>query len=199
MGSIWMMIGAVLLAGVGAVAAQRLDLTGRQQLAPEEIVHGLVPGRTSGGRAAGRAAVALTVEFAFNSADLAPEAAPTLHAIAQALQSPELAGSRIQIEGHTDSVGSDRYNLQLSERRARRVKQYLVRHYRLPPAQLLAVGRGEAEPIADNTTPEGRQKNRRVELVNRRPQHAQQKPQKREDGTIFWQPPGAFERGRHHP
>jgi outer membrane protein OmpA-like peptidoglycan-associated protein len=192
----WVMIGAVLLAGVGGVAAQRLDLTGRRQLAPEEIVHGLAPGRASEGRAAGRASVALTVEFAFNSADLAPEAEPTLRTIAEALQSPELSGRRIQIEGHTDSVGSDHYNLRLSEHRAERVKQYLVRHYRLPPERLMAVGRGEAEPIADNATPEGRQKNRRVELVNGQPQHARQKPQARKEGTIFLQPPGAFERRR---
>jgi outer membrane protein OmpA-like peptidoglycan-associated protein len=195
----WGTIGAVLLTLAGGVAAQRLDLTGRRQLDPEEIVHGLAPGRTSEGRAAGRAAVALTVEFAFNSADLAPEAAPTLRAIAQALQSPELAGRRVQIEGHTDSVGSDRYNLHLSARRARRVQQYLVRHYRLPPARLLAVGRGEAEPIADNATAEGRQKNRRVELVNLGPQHAQQEPQPRKEGTIFLQPPGALGRGGRAP
>ena len=164
MGWTWVIIGAVLLAGVGCVAAQRLDLTGRQQLAPEEIVHGLAPGRESEGRATGRASVALTVEFAFNSADLAPEAAPTLRAIAEALQSPELSGRRIQIEGHTDSVGGADYNQRLSERRARSVEAYLVQQ-KIPQATVETEGFGEGRPVATNDTASGRQQNRRVELV----------------------------------
>jgi outer membrane protein OmpA-like peptidoglycan-associated protein len=188
-------IGTVLfaLAGPGeAPPKQRLDLTGRQDLTAGDIVRGLVPAPTPGDSAAGpagRPAVALTVEFAFNSADILPQAAHTLQTVAEALQAPELAGARLQIEGHTDSVGSDPYNLRLSERRARRVRQYLVQQYRLAPERLLAVGRGEQEPIADNATPEGRQKNRRVELVNLQPHEART----RKEGTIFWQPPGPSE------
>jgi outer membrane protein OmpA-like peptidoglycan-associated protein len=195
----------VIAAGILAVAGpgeappkQRLDLTGRQDLTPGDIVRGLVPGPTHGDSAAGpagRPSVALTVEFAFNAADILPQAAHTLQAVAEALQAPELAGARLQIEGHTDSVGSDPYNLRLSERRARSVKQYLVRQYRLAPERLLAVGRGEPEPIAENATPEGRQKNRRVELVNLQPQEART----RKEGTIFWQPPGPSEPGGARP
>jgi OmpA family len=192
-------VGVLAVAGLGeAPPKQRLDLTGRQDLTPGDIVRGLVPGLTPGDSAAGpagRPAVALTVEFAFNSADILPQAAHTLQTVAEALQAPELAGARLQIEGHTDSVGSDPYNLRLSARRARRVKQYLVRQYQLTPERLLAVGRGEQEPIAENATPEGRQKNRRVELVNLQPQEART----RKEGTIFWQPPGQSEPGGTRP
>jgi OmpA-OmpF porin, OOP family len=194
-------IAAVLLAVAGdgeGQPKQRLDLTGRQDLTPGDIVRGLVPGPTPGDSAAGpagRPAVALTVEFAFNSADILPQAAHTLQTVAEALQAPQLAGARLQIEGHTDSVGSDPYNLRLSERRARSVKQYLVRQYRLAPELLLTAGRGEQEPIADNATPEGRQKNRRVELVNLQPQEART----RKEGTIFWQPPGQSAPESAHP
>ena len=108
-------------------------------------------------------AVAITVHFAFDSSAILPESAQNLRSVGIALQSSELASARIQIEGHTDGIGSDQYNLRLSERRAGSVRQYLVRQYRIAPERLIAVGKGKAESIADNDTPEGRQKNRRVE------------------------------------
>jgi len=74
---------------------------------------------------------------------------------------PEL---RLEIEGHTDSVGSDAYNQKLSERRARSVYDYL-KAQGLPEASLTTRGYGESQPVADNKTAKGRQANRRVELV----------------------------------
>ena len=65
--------------------------------------------------------------------------------------------------GHTDSVGSDHYNAKLSLRRAEAVKAYLVSKG-LDPARLYTEGKGEAQPIADNATAEGRAKNRRVNI-----------------------------------
>lgn len=71
---------------------------------------------------------------------------------------------RVAIEGHTDSVGGDQYNQTLSERRAEAVRDYFVQQG-IPGAAVTAQGFGKTEPIASNDTPEGRQQNRRVELV----------------------------------
>ncbi len=70
----------------------------------------------------------------------------------------------VAIEGHTDSVGSDEYNQDLSERRAQSVRDYFVQQG-IPAATIEARGFGKTSPIASNDTPEGRQQNRRVELV----------------------------------
>jgi outer membrane protein OmpA-like peptidoglycan-associated protein len=97
--------------------------------------------------------------FAFDSDALLPESTPVLADMIGTLEShPELA---IVIEGHTDSVGEDAYNLELSERRAASVVAYLVEHG-IDAGRLQAVGKGESDSVADNATPEGRQQNRRV-------------------------------------
>src|SRR6266851_6559072 len=74
------------------------------------------------------------------------------------------SGLHLDIEGHTDSVGSDDYNQQLSEHRAQAVRDYFVQQG-INQAALEAHGYGKSEPIATNDTPEGRQQNRRVELI----------------------------------
>ncbi len=71
---------------------------------------------------------------------------------------------RLSVEGHTDSVGTDDYNQQLSEKRAEAVRQYLVQQG-ISGETIVATGFGKTAPIASNETPEGRQQNRRVELV----------------------------------
>jgi outer membrane protein OmpA-like peptidoglycan-associated protein len=71
---------------------------------------------------------------------------------------------KLEIEGHTDSVGSNAYNQGLSERRAESVRAYLVSQ-RISPQNITTVGFGESRPVATNTTAAGRQQNRRVELV----------------------------------
>jgi outer membrane protein OmpA-like peptidoglycan-associated protein len=73
-------------------------------------------------------------------------------------------GLRLNIEGHTDSVGSDEYNQQLSERRAESVRSYLVQSG-VPANTITAMGYGESKPVASNDTPSGRQRNRRVEMI----------------------------------
>jgi outer membrane protein OmpA-like peptidoglycan-associated protein len=73
-------------------------------------------------------------------------------------------GLRLDIEGHTDSVGSDTFNQQLSEQRANAVLQYLVAQG-LPESSMTATGFGKSDPIASNDTPQGRQQNRRVEII----------------------------------
>lgn len=74
---------------------------------------------------------------------------------------PEL---KVEVEGHTDNVGADAANLALSERRAKAASARLVA-LGVPAGQLTSAGYGASRPIASNDTPEGRQRNRRVELV----------------------------------
>jgi outer membrane protein OmpA-like peptidoglycan-associated protein len=73
-------------------------------------------------------------------------------------------GLNLEVEGHTDSTGSDELNQKLSEQRAQTVRSYLVEQG-LPEANLTAKGFGKTMPVADNSTAEGRQKNRRVEII----------------------------------
>jgi len=71
---------------------------------------------------------------------------------------------RLQVEGHTDSIGSDEYNQTLSEKRAETVLGYLVSSG-VTPDHVTATGMGKADPVADNDTASGRQLNRRVDMV----------------------------------
>ena len=73
--------------------------------------------------------------------------------------------SKLRIEGHTDSHGSDAANFLLSEQRAYAVKQYLRASMRIDPAKIVAVGYGETRPVANNETKTGRAKNRRIDIV----------------------------------
>ena len=66
------------------------------------------------------------------------------------------------LEGHTDAIGSDAYNQDLSARRAAAVKERIVQDYGIDPGRISTVGYGESRPIADNSTDEGRARNRRV-------------------------------------
>jgi outer membrane protein OmpA-like peptidoglycan-associated protein len=107
------------------------------------------------------------INFDFNKANIKREFAPVLDEAAQILtDNPSV---RVTVEGHTDSIGSDSYNQRLSERRANAVKQYLVSRGVMAD-RLETVGKGEKEPVAPNTTPngkdnpEGRAMNRRAEL-----------------------------------
>jgi outer membrane protein OmpA-like peptidoglycan-associated protein len=107
------------------------------------------------------------INFDFNKSNIKREFVPVLDEAAQILK--DNASVNVTIEGHTDSIGSDAYNQRLSERRAAAVKQYLVSKG-VAAERLTTVGRGEKDPVAPNTTPqgkdnpEGRAMNRRAEL-----------------------------------
>ncbi|MCB1889709.1 MAG: OmpA family protein [Rhodocyclaceae bacterium] len=105
--------------------------------------------------------LALPVQFAFDSADLAPNATFQLDAVAEGIR---MAGSsvRVVIEGHTDAVGSDDYNRRLSHARAQAVKQYLIYRHGITAEQLVVEGHGEANPIEPGNPFAAR--NRRVEF-----------------------------------
>jgi outer membrane protein OmpA-like peptidoglycan-associated protein len=103
------------------------------------------------------------IYFDTGSDRIRPESSPTLKEIGTMLKEhPEL---KLTIEGHTDNVGSAASNQALSEKRAAAVRQALVDSYQVDGARLQAKGLGQAKPAASNDTPEGRQSNRRVELV----------------------------------
>ncbi|MCA0375288.1 MAG: OmpA family protein [Gemmatimonadetes bacterium] len=94
-----------------------------------------------------------------------PESTPTLKEIATMLS--EHADLQLTIEGHTDNVGAAAANLALSQKRADAVRSALISQFGVDGARLTARGLGQTVPAAPNTTPEGRQQNRRVELVKR--------------------------------
>jgi len=105
--------------------------------------------------------VTLNVQFDTNKAVVKPAYEKDIRELADAMTAhPEL---KIMIEGHTDSVGADKYNMNLSQKRAEAIKNVLVKKYKIDPARLTAKGFGETKPIADNKTKAGRQQNRRVE------------------------------------
>jgi OOP family OmpA-OmpF porin len=101
--------------------------------------------------------------FDVDSDRIRPESTPTLNEIADMLKSH--AELRIRIEGHTDNTGEAAHNQALSEQRAASVKAYLVSKAGVPAARLESQGLGASKPASTNDTPEGRQANRRVELV----------------------------------
>lgn len=110
-----------------------------------------------------------SILFDFNSNELRPDAAQALALIADVLLYFE--GDQVIVIGHTDSIGSSSYNQRLSEERAQSVVNALTTTNGIPADRLTAEGRGAAEPIAPNATadgqdnPDGRQANRRVEIV----------------------------------
>jgi outer membrane protein OmpA-like peptidoglycan-associated protein len=102
------------------------------------------------------------VGFDAGKASLQPAAMTAIDRLAQLMSVyPEHA---VRIEGHTDSLGDDAANQQLSERRALAVRDALLARG-VAAARVEAVGYGETRPIADNATPSGRQQNRRIEIV----------------------------------
>jgi outer membrane protein OmpA-like peptidoglycan-associated protein len=102
--------------------------------------------------------------FAVDSASVRPDLRSDLNAVASSLL--KYPNSRIEVIGHTDNSGSAAYNQDLSQRRAVSVAG-ILRESGVPGARIAAFGRGEDQPVASNLTPEGRAKNRRVEIIIR--------------------------------
>jgi OOP family OmpA-OmpF porin len=102
------------------------------------------------------------ITFDFNSAVVKPVSYPVLDDAARVLKAkPKM---RVEIGGHTDSVGPDSYNMKLSNERAIAVREYLIRYHNIETYRIIAVGYGETQPIADNRTRSGRDMNRRIEF-----------------------------------
>ena len=101
------------------------------------------------------------VTFAVDSTTISPNMRTALDSVAQSMVT--YPNSLIDVMGHTDSTGSDQYNLDLSRRRAESVATYLTSRG-VSRARVETIGYGEQYPVADNSTPEGRAQNRRVEI-----------------------------------
>lgn len=108
-------------------------------------------------------AVTYGIYFDFNKATIKPESEPVLKQIVQAMN--DNPTWKLTVEGHTDNIGGDSYNLDLSKRRAAAVKQELVSKYQIAPERLANDGFGASRPADTNETLEGRARNRRVELT----------------------------------
>ncbi len=109
------------------------------------------------------------VDFEFGSARLTLPAQQTLDELAKSLNAQQ--GLQLEVQGYTDSVGSEQANLKLSQRRADSVKSYLL-DKGIDGSRLTARGYGKASPIASNDTPDGRAQNRRVAFqVTNAPAH----------------------------
>lgn len=106
--------------------------------------------------------VLIGVEFAFNSSKLKTASYPAMLYTIQILQNnPDM--KKIEIQGYTDNIGSEKYNLKLSQQRAETVRNYLIEHG-ISADRVIAKGYGEANPVATNSTAEGRAANRRIEF-----------------------------------
>src|SRR5438105_11130679 len=148
-------IGAAAGAAIGAAIGHRMD---KQQQELQQI-----PGVEVSRPAENEIAVRLTndILFDFNSAALRSESQATLRSLAGNFR--QYPDEEISVEGHTDNVGSPDYNQTLSERRAGSVRDYLI-DQGVPSTHIPARGYGESRPKDTNSTPEGRQLNRRVEI-----------------------------------
>ena len=149
-------IGAVVGGVAGALIGDRMDKQAEKLAAELEAAK---VSRVGEG-------IAVTFDsgilFPFDSAELTAEARTNLRKLAASLQ--DEARTNVTVVGHTDSVGKDSYNQQLSERRGRAAVDYLVSEG-VASSRLVSSGVGEAEPIASNETDQGRRENRRVEVA----------------------------------
>jgi outer membrane protein OmpA-like peptidoglycan-associated protein len=136
---------------------------------PVPVVKGLEVTEVEGGV---RYTLSADFLFDFDKATLRPKATQALQAMSHDVRQRFKQASFV-VDGYTDSKGSDTYNLKLSLRRAAAVKDYLAKAEKFDPSTVSIEGRGEASPVAPNETPDGqddpdgRQKNRRVEILVR--------------------------------
>lgn len=104
------------------------------------------------------------VKFGFNRSDLSPQAKAALDSFAKQIKAMN-KNVFIEIQGHTDNIGSEKINLRLGQERADNVMRYLNMEQGIPLNRMSTVSYGEYKPIADNNTAAGRAENRRVTLV----------------------------------
>jgi outer membrane protein OmpA-like peptidoglycan-associated protein len=155
-------IGALAGAAAGGGLGYMMDRQEsqlREQLANERAQHAVEVERVRDDML--KLTLANEVSFDVNSATVKPTFRPSLAKVAEVLKGYD---TKMTIVGHTDSSGSDIFNQQLSERRAEAVRAELIRDG-VPAERLSAIGRGESDPRADNSTEAGRAQNRRVEIL----------------------------------
>ncbi len=151
-------VGAGIGAAAGGYVGYRMDEQIREL---EEVTEGSGVDVTQTPNGDGILVNLPDVTFAVNSSTISPTMRQTLDGVAQSMVN--YPNSLIDVMGHTDSTGSDAYNLNLSRQRADSVTNYLVSRG-VARARIESIGYGEQYPIADNTTEDGRAQNRRVEI-----------------------------------
>src|SRR5664279_1861953 len=107
--------------------------------------------------------VSLDIEFDIDKADIRPMYHDEVAKVGNFMKSNPTTTA--VIEGYTDAVGTDDYNMKLSQRRAESVVKYLENNFGIDPSRLSAKGYGKTRPVADNTTNAGEQKNRRIDAI----------------------------------
>ncbi|MGN1285694.1 MAG: OmpA family protein [Bradyrhizobium sp.] len=122
--------------------------------------------------AANKPKIDLEIHFDYNSAEIAKGSAQAVQELGKALSDASMKGSTFVLAGHTDAIGSEAYNQDLSERRADTIKTYLVEHYGLNGSDLVTVGYGKTRPKDPNAPMDPT--NRRVQVVNMDTKTAQQ-------------------------
>ena len=149
-------IGAIVGGAAGAVIGHQMDQQAKEL---EQNIPGATIQRVGEG-------IAVTfpsgILFPFNSTEILPAGKENLQQLAKSLEN--YPNSDILIVGHTDSVGTDAYNQDLSQRRSQAASAYL-QSLGVPASRLQTQGRGESEPIESNDTDAGRARNRRVEVA----------------------------------
>ncbi len=151
-------VGALVGAGAGAVVGNRLD---RQEAdLRAQMGNSNVSIQNTGDRLI--VTLPQDILFATDSASVRPDLQRDLRTVSQNLNA--YPNTTVQVIGHTDNTGDAAYNASLSERRAQSVAGILVSEG-VSSSRVRSIGRGEDAPIASNLTPEGRQQNRRVEIV----------------------------------
>jgi outer membrane protein OmpA-like peptidoglycan-associated protein len=154
---------------IGGLAGTALGAAIGYQLDKQEKELQQIP-NTTVSRADDRLIVTMSdaIVFDVNSAALKPQSRVTLDQMADVMV--RYPDSDILVKGHTDSTGSEKYNQDLSERRAKSVMNYFISKG-VSPQRITAIGFGEIMPVASNDTPQGREQNRRVEVeIKPRPQ-----------------------------
>ena len=130
---------------------------GNRILTAEEVVEMLAPAKT---RSLKRKEISMNIQFEYDSAELTPDALAQLKPVGEALHSSKLLTLSFDIEGHTDSTGSNAYNDSLSMSRAQSVKNYFKNQHGIDASRLSVVGKGENELLDPNNPTSGI--NRRV-------------------------------------
>jgi outer membrane protein OmpA-like peptidoglycan-associated protein len=104
----------------------------------------------------------LDIQFEFGSDRLTPAARQDLDELGRALEHPALKNRHFELSGHTDDVGSAAYNMELSKKRAKSARNYLMSRYDIEPEAIRSAGYGEGRPIVQGDSDEARRRNRRV-------------------------------------
>ena len=104
----------------------------------------------------------LSIHFMTGKDEIMPGSYFTLDSLGETMMS--FGNTYLRVEGNTDDRGGTKTNLTLSQKRAEAVKTYLIQNFNIPPERFIAVGLGESNPVAPNTTEDGRALNRRTDI-----------------------------------